>query len=136
MSYALSAPLQAAVFAALSGDPVLGALVGNDIYNAVPSGMAPAVYVRLGSETVRDASDESGAGAVHRFAVSVITTNPGFSTAKAAAGAISDVLHNAQLTLSRGRLISLRFECAKAARIDAVSSRQIDLQFRARVQDT
>ena len=135
MSYALSGPLQAAVFAALSGDAALAAIVGADVYDAVPSGVPPAIYVRLGGETVRDASDVSGDGAVHRFMVSVITTNPGFASAKAAAGAVSDVLHGADLALSRGRVVYLRFEKAKAKRIDAVSSRQIDLEFRARVQD-
>ena len=64
MSYAVSGGLQAAVFAALTADPALGALVGSDIYDAVPAGSVPDIYVRLGSETVREASDASGAGAV------------------------------------------------------------------------
>lgn len=135
MSFTMSEPLQAAIFAALDADAPLAGLVGNAIYDAVPTGALPSIYVRLGSETARDASDGSGAGAVHRITVSVITTQPGFSGAKAAAGAISDVLHDADLTLSRGRLISLRFQRGSARRIDAVASRQIDLIFRARVQD-
>ncbi len=135
MSFALSGPLQAAVYAALSGDAALAALVGDAVYDAVPSGALPEIHVRLGSETVRDASDQSGAGAVHRFIVSVITTSPGFASAKAVAGAVSDVLHDAHLTLSRGRLVSLQFENAKARRIDAAAARQIDLRFQARVQD-
>jgi len=135
MSYALSAPLQQAVFGALSGDPTLAGLVGAGIYDAVPSGAVPDVYVRLGSEDVRDASDGTGHGATHTFTVSVISTEPGFAKAKATAGAISDALHGVDLVLSRGRLVFLRFEKAKAARIDAVSARRIDLQFRARVQD-
>ena len=113
----------------------LAALVGGDIYDAVPSGVPPALYVRLGGEDVRDASDITGDGAVHRFTISVITTNPGFASAKAAAGAISDALHGADFALSRGRLVYLHFEKAKARRVDALSARQIDLQFRARVQD-
>ena len=92
MSFALSGPLQAAVYGALSADAALAALVGSDIYDAVPSGSVPAIYVRLGSEAVRDASDVSGAGAVHQFTVSVITTNPGFASAKAVAGAVSDAV--------------------------------------------
>lgn len=135
MSFALSGPLQAAVYGALSGDAALAALVGSDIYDAVPSGTVPAIYVSLGNEAVRDASDVSGAGAVHQFNVSVITTNPGFASAKAVAGAVSDVLHNADLTLSRGRLVSLQFERASVRRIDTAAARQIDLRFRARVQD-
>ena len=135
MSYGVSAALQSAVFAALSADTNLAAQVGSAIYDAVPTGSPPDIYVRLGSESVRDASDGSGAGAEHNLSVSVITTNPGFASAKAAATAVSDVLNNADLTLARGRLISLRFERATARRIDSASARQIDLRFRARVQD-
>ena len=123
MSFALSGPLQAAVYGALTADAALAALVGSDIYDAVPSGALPPIYVRLGSE------------AVHQFTVSVITTNPGFASAKAVAGAVSDVLHDANLILSRGRLVSLQFDRATARRIDTASARQIDLRFRARVQD-
>ncbi|QFT59653.1 hypothetical protein FIU94_12535 [Sulfitobacter sp. THAF37] len=135
MSYAGSGPLQAAVFDALSADGPLGALVGTAIYDAVPSGSLPDIYVRLGSETVRDASDGTGPGALHRFTVSVITVQPGFASAKQAASAISDVLQDADLVLSRGRLVSLRFERAQARRIDNGAARQIDLRFAARVQD-
>ncbi|MBM1309791.1 DUF3168 domain-containing protein [Sulfitobacter mediterraneus] len=135
MSFALSGPLQAAIYDALRGDPVLTVLVGDAVYDAVPSGALPELYVRLGSEMVEDASDCSGAGAVHVVTISVITTRPGFADAKAAAGAVSDALHDADLALSRGRLVSLWFEKAKAHRIDAVSARQIDMRFRARVED-
>jgi hypothetical protein len=110
-------------------------IVGTAIYDAVPSGALPPIYVRLGSETAADASDGSSAGAVHRFTVSVITTAPGFAQAKAAAAVISDVLHGGDLILSRGRLVYLRFERAKAARVESAATRQIDLRFAARVQD-
>ena len=135
MTYAVSVALQAAVFAALNADVALTALVGTGIYDAVPAGSVPDIYVRLGAETVREASDGTGAGAVHFLTVSVITTNPGFASAKAAAAAVSDALHDAELTLTRGNLVSLRFERATARRIDAASARQIDLRFRARVSD-
>ena len=135
MSYAVSGALQAAVFAALSGNVALVGLVGSAIYDAVPAGTVPDLYVRLGTETVREASDGSGAGAVHSLTVSVITTNPGFASAKAAATAVSDALHDADLALTRGTLVSLQFERATARRIDAASARQIDLRFRARVSD-
>lgn len=134
MSYAVSAPLQGAVYDALANDTALGALVGAAIYDAVPSGTLPSVYVRMGDETVLDASDASGTGTIHRFTISVITTNPGFASAKQVAGAISDALHDADLTLSRGRLVMLQFDRASASRIDSAASRRIDLRFRARVQ--
>lgn len=135
MSYAVSEPLQAAVFNALMADATLSSLVGANIYDAVPTGTLPSTYVRLGSETVTDASDNAGSGATHRFTVSVITTEPGFAGAKAVSGAVSDVLHDADLALTRGHLVSLRFERAVAARRDGGSTRQIDMRFRARVSD-
>jgi hypothetical protein len=135
MTYAVSEALQAAVYTALQTDAGVSALVGDAIYDALPGGTLPTLYVRLGSETATDASDGSGPGALHRFTVSVITTNPGFAGAKAAAVAVSDALHDADLALSRGTLVSLQFERARAVRIDSASARQIDLRFRARVQD-
>ena len=135
MSFAISGPLQAAVYVALTSDAALTALVGADIYDAVPAGPLPATYVRLGSESATDASDISGNGAIHRLSVSVITTDPGFAAAKEVAAAISDALQDAALPLSRGQLISLRFEQANATRSDGGSTRQIDMRFRARVSD-
>lgn len=135
MSYAMSGVLQAAIYNTLVNDAAVTSAVGAAVYDAVPSGALPDLYIRFGSETARDASDISGAGAEHELSVSVITTTAGFARAKEAAAAVSDALHNADMLLTRGRLVSLRFVRAKAARIDTVSARQIDLTFRARVQD-
>ncbi|MEM1074958.1 MAG: DUF3168 domain-containing protein [Pseudomonadota bacterium] len=135
MSYAMSGALQAAVYEALVADTTLGALVGGSIYDAVPIGAIPETYINLGRERVTDASDQTGHGAVHRLEISVITTQSGFAGAKAIAGAISDVLHDAQLNLARGRLVSLHFDRAEARRIDAGARREIVLRFRARVED-
>ena len=135
MSYGVALPLQAAVYQRLTGDAALTALVGTDIYDAMPAGLLPPLYVAIGAETVRDRSDKTGAGAEHEFAVSVVTDTAGFATAKAAAGAVSDALVDATLTLSRGRLVSLNFWRATAARVGTGDQRQIDLFFRARVED-
>lgn len=135
MSYGFSEPLQLAVFQALRNDAALTALVGDAIYDAEPQGGLPALYVRLGGEQVRDASDGSGAGAVHHFTLAVLSMTPGFASAKAAAGAISDALLGMPLTLSRGRLVSIRFERARARRIDNGNGREIELRFRARIAD-
>ncbi len=136
MTYALAAPLQAAVFQALGADPVLAGIVGTAIYDALPPGTPPALYVTLGSESVRDRSDQTGAGAEHELTVSVITDSAGFASAKAAAAAISDALVDADLALSRGRLVALGFHRAKAARVGTGDQRRIDLTFRARVDDS
>lgn len=135
MSYALSSALQAAVYQALLDDTDLNALVGTAIYDALPVGTIPPLYVSLGPETVLDASDSTGVGAVHRFTVSVVSDTPAFAAVKVAAGAVSDVLHGADLTLSRGRLVLMAFEQATAARIDGAIGRRIDLRFKARVED-
>lgn len=135
MSYALSGPLQEAVFTRLSEDTGLAALVGDAIFDAAPVGAVPPLYVRLGDEDVADASDGSGGGALHRFRVSVVSSAPGYASAKTVAGMVSDILHDASLTLSRGLLTSLRFERASAKYISAAQVRQIELRFRARVQD-
>ncbi|WP_296424111.1 DUF3168 domain-containing protein [Yoonia sp.] len=135
MSYGVSSALQAAVYQQLVNDPGLTALVGASIFDAVPSGTLPPLYVVLGAEDVRDASDKTGGGALHEFTVTVITESAGFASAKVAAAAVSDALVDAALTLVRGALVSLRFYKAKAARVGTGDVRQINLIFRARVAD-
>ena len=136
MSYGEGDALQAAVYQKLSSDPEIQSLVGSAVYDALPSGTIPQTYIALGEEDVRDRSDVTGHGAIHRFRVSVVTEASGYAGAKAAAAAISDTLVDADLTLSRGRLVGLWFERATARRSGtAGSARRIDLRFRARVED-
>ena len=133
MTYAVSRALQTALFTRLSADPALTTLVGPHVYDAMPSGPRPHLYVALGPEVVRDRSDQTGRGADHDLAIAVVTDEPGFSRAKEAAAAISDALLHTGLPLARGRLVSLLFLRAQAARKGEL--RQIDLIFRARVED-
>ncbi|NQW13209.1 MAG: DUF3168 domain-containing protein [Rhodobacter sp.] len=135
MSYAIGAALQSAVFAAVSGDLVVQGLVGTDVFDALPAGSLPLTYVVIGEEDVQAKSDVSANGAVHRFTVSVFSDVAGFLGAKAVAVAVSDVLVDADLTLARGRLVSLGFVKARARRGSSLAVRRIDLQFRARVED-
>lgn len=135
MSYALSAPLQEAVYARLMADGALDDLVAGAIYDALPPGTPPVLYVVLGPEKVKDRSDQTGRGALHDFTVSVVTEGQGFAAVKAAAGAVSDALLGTPLGLARGTLVSLDFLTAKAARVSSGALRQIDLTFRARVED-
>ncbi|MEM8653616.1 MAG: DUF3168 domain-containing protein [Pseudomonadota bacterium] len=135
MTYAVSAALQSAVFAAIASDPAVSGAVGSAVYDALPSGALPGLYISLGPETVRVADDKTGDGAMHRFVLSVVSDAPGFFAAKEVAGAVCDVLHDADLTLERGRLVSLRFERARALRIDKGTGRRVDLTFRARTED-
>ena len=135
MSYAVSAALQQAVYQRLAGDAALTALVGDAIFDARPPGPVPDIYVALGPEKVRDASDQTGHGARHEFTVSVVAAARGFAAAKTAAAAISDALVDADLTLARGRVVFLRFLRAAATRSGKGETRRIDLIFRAGVED-
>ena len=129
MSYALSGALQAAVFQYLSTD---ARLAGVAIHHALPVGVVPAQYVLLGGEEVRDRSDVTGAAAIHRFTVLVQGDSAGFSGIKQIASAVCDALIDAPLVLARGQLIGLWFDRARRMRD---GSRQIELRFRARVED-
>ncbi|WP_333713722.1 DUF3168 domain-containing protein [Yoonia sp.] len=135
MSYAVAAALQTAIYDRLTGDAAVGGLVGDAVYDALPDGALPALYVILGAEDVRDASDKTGGGAEHRLVISVVTERAGFAAAKAVAAAVSDALVDADLTLTRGRLVALHFVKARALRVGTGSIRQINLTFNARVSD-
>lgn len=130
MSYGVAAALQAAVYQKLVAD-----LPGVAIHDALPPGSGTGTFVLLGPEEALEASDISGAGAEHRFIVSVISDATGFLQAKEIAVAVSDALVDADLTLTRGRLVWLHFVKAQAKRLDAGAARRIDLRFAARVED-
>ncbi|MFT5630197.1 MAG: hypothetical protein ACI82I_002402 [Gammaproteobacteria bacterium] len=135
MSYGVSAALQEAIYQHLYNDPDVVTAVGTNVFDALPSGVLPSLYVVLGPEVVKDQSDKTGAGALHELVVSVVTDGAGFAQAKIAVAAVSDALIDADLTLSRGALISLQFYKATAARVGTGDTRQINLIFRARVAD-
>ncbi|MBJ2150901.1 DUF3168 domain-containing protein [Paracoccus sp. IB05] len=130
MSYAAAAALQAAIFQRLSTAP---ALAGVAVHDALPPS-PPGLFVLIGPEEVRDASDKSGAGADHRLLVSVISDAEGFLAAKAVSVAISDLMAGPLPALSRGRLVRLAFDRAVARRIGEGIVRRIDLTFRARIE--
>lgn len=136
MSYGASAALQAAVYQRLAADPAVAGPVGSAIYDAVPPGALPPVYISLGPEDVRDRSDKTGTGAEHDFTVSVVTEAAGFQTAKAIAAAVVAALTPGGLALGEGRLVDLWFLRARARRVGAADQRRIDLWFRARVDLT
>ena len=119
MSYGVAAALQKAVYEILVTDPALTGLIGTQVFDTVPAGPVPGTYVALGPEEVRDRSDATGKGAVHRFTVSVVSEADGFAAIKAVAAAVSDALAGAAATLDRGRLVGLWFERASAKRARA-----------------
>ncbi|MBU2358247.1 MAG: DUF3168 domain-containing protein [Alphaproteobacteria bacterium] len=135
MSYAMSQALQVAVFARLSEDAGLTDLVGTAVFDALPPGDVPQLYVALGSEKARDVSDADGCGAIHDFTISVVTDLAGFAMGKRAAAAVCDALLAEPLMLGRGRVLGFRFFKAEAARVGTGDTRRIDLIFRARLSD-
>lgn len=86
MTYAFSPALQSAVYAELVADPGLTAILGTDIYDALPPGVLPSIYALIGPETVWDRSDMTGRGAEHDFTVLIVTDGAGFATAKSGGG--------------------------------------------------
>lgn len=134
MSYTLSDVLQVAVYGHLSGDAELGILTDNAIFDALPVGGVPQLYVTLGPETVTDKSDYEIRAALHEFAITVVTETPGFTTAKTVAARIAELLDGADLNLSAGHLVRLDFHKAKAR--PAGAKREVELWFRAFVEDT
>ncbi len=133
MSYGMTNALQTAVYGVLSADVALAAIVGTDIFDAIPEGTPPDIYVTIGPEKVRDASDGTAGGAVHDFSVTVTTTNAGYLQAKAAASAISDALLTTPLSLTRGRVARVHFYRAQAGR--SSNTRRIEIWFRARLDE-
>ncbi|RMF37088.1 MAG: DUF3168 domain-containing protein [Alphaproteobacteria bacterium] len=140
MTYALSWPLQEAVFARLSADPTLSGLVGGRIYDAAPHAVQASDpledYVTLGEEVARAFDTATDHGASFDFAVAVHSGRQGYARAKAIAGAICDALIDAPLSLSRGKLIGLRFLQAQAQRGRPPVRRRIVLRFRAVIEDS
>lgn len=136
MTYALSAALQAALYGRLRSDAALEGLVGTAIYDGVPPGNLPSLYVSLGEERVLDRSDADEHGAWHEFEIAVVTDDGGFAGAKTAAGAVCDALLAAPLTLDRGEVVGLWFRQAQARRMRRSGTRRIDLRFRAQLYDT
>lgn len=137
MSYVSAASLQEAIYASLRGDTDIAAVVGDNIFDAVPAGDLPQTYILIGPEIVRDRSDSTGAGSEHRFDVSVVTETSGFGAAKALAGLVDTVLTNTPLVLGAGHLVGLWFDRATARRTGKAGRiRRIDLRFRARIDNT
>lgn len=133
MSYAVSLALQKAIYDRLTADPALAASVGGAIYDALPPGPAPDLFVLLGAEKARDRSDISGAGSQHDITVSVHCGPSGFARAKQVAGQVHDALMPGGWALERGHLVGLWFQRAEARQ--AEGGRRVELTFRARIDD-
>lgn len=131
MTYGAAAALQSAVFGLLSGSP---ALAGVPVVDAPLPGSGFGTFILIGPEDAFDQSDKSGAGAEHRFLVSVISDASGFMAAKTLAAAVCQVLVDARPPLATGRVVGIRFLKASAKRLDDGNTRRVDMTFRARIE--
>lgn len=139
MTGSLSQSLQAALYEAMVSDPTLQQLIGANIFDdPVPvEGSKPSPeYVTIGEESVRAAGSATSSGAIHDVNIIVNSATSGFKSSKDIAAAICDLLHEANLTLSRGHLVYLRFLRSRAKAGRPPLKRRISLTFRAFVEDT
>ena len=139
MTYALSWPLQQAVYGAFTADPAITGIVGERIYDAPPpfaaDDMPDAPWITFGDERVDDWSTKDSAGAVHLLSVAVHAPRHGFADAKRIAGAVCDALTAAPLVPSRGRVVHVGFVSGRTKRSGADAMRRVELRFRVLVED-
>lgn len=135
MTYATSEALQAAIYIELTGSSEITAAVGGNIFDALPSGALPSLYIALGEEKTRDHSTKTTSGALHDIDVNIHGDVAGFQTVKALAALVCDALIDADLVLSRGVLTRLHFKFARARKGVSPDQRVINLTFRACVMD-
>ena len=129
-----SLPLQAALFAALSADGVLPAVVGGRVYDAVPQN-AQTPYVALGACQVLP--DKSGCidGSICYPIIDVWSTYQGFAEAKQIAAAILAKLDDQPENLSVTGFQVVVFEIENYQPLldpDGIS-RRVSLTFKALV---
>lgn len=140
MTYALSWPLQEALFSVISADAACTGFFGNRVYDfAQPFGdeaEAEGPYLIIGDEEARDWSTASDDGAVHTVRLDVWAPRFSFNEAKRAAGAVSDAVLTGDISPSRGRVINARFIDAKTRRTENDALRGIQMRFRIVVEDT
>lgn len=135
MSFSNSADLQSAIYTKLSADTEISSLVGEHIYDAMPSGELPELFISLGAEVMHDKSDLTGSGTDHDLTLSVITSKAGFLPAKTLATAVGRSLLEPYPQLEQGRIVFFNFVRATARRDTDSQTRRIDMLFKARVTE-
>lgn len=136
MTMVLAAPLQTALFVRLSTATELAALNGR-IYDDAPHQSADATeaYITLGDESVAAWDTATETGAIHDVVIRIYSPVRGFLTPKQIAGSVCEVLCAADLTLSRGRVVTQQFTAAETRREEQGALRRIDLTFRFVLED-
>ncbi len=108
--------LQQSIFAALTADAALTALLGaGRILDDVPQGTA-LPYVTLGQTALRDASTSTEDATEHSLTVHVWSDARGKKETHAILAAIRSALHDQPLALVGHRLVNLRHELSEVRR--------------------
>lgn len=108
--------LQKAIYGTLAADaPLLALLGGARIYDDVPRGAA-FPYVTFGPNTTRDWSTGTEVGSEHVLTLRVWSRAGGEKEAHVVLEAMRAALHEASLTLTGHRLVSLRHETSDTVR--------------------
>jgi hypothetical protein len=108
--------LQQAIFARLSADAALLALLGGPrVYDDVPQGAA-FPYLTLGQSVARDWSTGSDDGSEHILTVHAWSKAGGKREVLEILGSVRAALHDTGLTLTGHRLVNLRHEHSEARR--------------------
>ena len=108
--------LQQAIFAVISTDPPLLALLGGPhIYDDVPQPVSHP-YLTLGQSISRDWSSVGDTGEEHIITLHVWSRASGRKQTHQIMSAVRDALHDRALALAGHRLINLRHEFSDARR--------------------
>jgi hypothetical protein len=108
--------LQQAIFAGLTADAALTALLGGQrVYDDVPE-RAEFPYVTFAVTSERDWSTGSEEGSEHSLTLHVWSRAGGRREAHEIMGALREALHDAALALTDHRLVNLRHEFSEARR--------------------
>lgn len=127
--------LQEAVFAVLTADAGLEALIGGgQVFDGAPRN-AEAPYVHLGEATIRDWSTATETGVEILFAVVAWSRAHGRTEALAIAERARAVLHEAALTLDGWQLVNLRHVATETARAEKPEGRRAVARFRAMLEE-
>jgi hypothetical protein len=108
--------LQQSIFATLTADAALTALLGaGRIFDDVPQG-TPLPYVTFGHASQRDWSTGTEEGTEHLVIVHVWSAARGKKQAHEILGAVRSALHDRPLSLAGHSLVNLRHEHSEARR--------------------
>jgi hypothetical protein len=125
-----SLALQQAIFAALSADAGVTALIGARLFDAVPR-EAAFPYAVIGDDAETNWSTATEDGSEHIAAIDVWSRGGGHKESKLIADAIRSALDGAALSPTGQVLTGIRYQGADFARLDDGETYRATLHFRA-----